>query len=44
MKQQKKKDMWLLATKLVKKISGVSNAGEYYESFLKNKTKKSMKC
>ena len=44
MKQQKKKDMWLLATKLVKKISGVSNAREYYESFLKNKTKKSMKC
>ena len=42
-KHQNKKDLLLLATKLIEKISDASNAKEYYHSYLKNKTKKSMK-
>ena len=43
MKRQKKKDLLLLATKLIEKIPGASNTKEYYQSCLKNKNKKSLK-
>ena len=39
LKHQKKKDLILLPTKLIKKIPDASNAKEYYKSFLKNKSK-----
>ena len=35
--------MLLLATKWKRKISNVSNAKEYYKSFLKNKNQKLVK-
>ena len=34
-----KKDLLLLATKLIEKIPDASNAKEYYQSFLKNDQK-----
>ena len=37
MKHQKKKDLLLLATKLVETIPDASNAKEYYKSYLKKK-------
>ena len=38
MKHQKKKDLLLLATKLIEQISDASNAKEYYNSYVKKKT------
>ena len=43
MKHQKKKELLLLATKLIEKILDARNAKEYYQSFLKNRTKKFVK-
>ena len=40
---QKKKELLLLATKLIEKILDARNAKEYYQSFLKNRTKKLVK-
>ena len=39
MKHQKKKDLLLLATKLIEKMLDVSNAKEYNQSYLKKKNK-----
>ena len=39
MKHQKKKDLLLLATKLIEKMFDVSNAKEYNQSYLKKKNK-----
>ena len=43
MKYQKKKDLLLLATKLIEKILDSSYAKEYYKLFLKNKNIKLVK-
>ena len=43
MKYQKKKDLLLLASKLIEKILNSSYAKEYYKLFLKNKNKKLVK-
>ena len=43
MKHWKKKDLLLLPTKFLVKISDASNAKEYYRSFFKNKSKKLVK-
>ena len=39
MKHHKKKDLLLLATKLIEKVADASNAKKYYQTFLKNKNK-----
>ena len=43
MKRLKKKDLLLLATKLIAKVANPSNAEEYYNSYLKRKYTKSVK-
>ena len=43
MKHQKKKDLLLLATKLIEQILDASYAKEYYKLFLRNKNKKLVK-
>ena len=43
MKGLKKKDLLLLATKLIKKIADCSNAKEYYKCYLKRQNSKSVK-
>ena len=43
MKNQKKKDLLLLAMKLLQKIPDAINAKAYYQSYLKRKTKKLVK-
>ena len=40
MKHQKKKDLLLLATKLIVKITDAINAKQYYQSYLKRNTDK----
>ena len=42
-KHLKRKDLLLLASKLIEKITDPHNAKEYYESFLKKKNRKSGK-
>ena len=39
MKHQKKKELLLLATKLIESIPDASNAQEYYKSYLREETK-----
>ena len=39
MKHQKKKDLLLLATKLMEKLLDATNAKQYYQSYLKKNTK-----
>ena len=43
MKRLKKKDLLFLATKLSEKILDPGNAKEHYQSFIRKKTKKSVK-
>ena len=43
MKHQKKKDLFLLAAKLIEKIPDASNAKEYYNSYLKKSNRKLLK-
>ena len=43
MKNQKKKDLLLLAMKLLQKIPDAINAKAYYQSYLKRKNKKLVK-
>ena len=43
MKNQKKKYLLLLATKIIEKTPDASNAKDCYESFLRNKNKKLVK-
>ena len=38
-----KKDLFLLATKLIEKITGASNVKEYYKSYFKRKNAKLIK-
>ena len=43
MKRLKRKDLMLLANKLIEKIPYPRNVKEHYQSFLRNKNKKSVK-
>ena len=43
MKRLKRKDLLLLAIKLIEKVSDLCNAKEHYESFLRKKNRKSVK-
>ena len=43
MRNQKKKDLQLLAIKLTEKIPHLRNAKEYYQSFIRTKNTKSLK-
>ena len=43
MKRLKKKDLLLLANKLIEKIPGPCNAKEHYQSFIRKKNTKSVK-
>ena len=43
MKQSKKKDLLLLANKLIEKIPDTVNAKEHYQSFIRKKNKKLVK-
>ena len=43
MKYQKEKDLVSFSRKLIEIVSDPSNAKQYYQIFLKNKNKKSMK-
>ena len=43
MKHLKRKDLLLLANKLMEKIPDPCNANEHYQSFLRNKNRKSVK-
>ena len=38
-----KKDLWLLANKLIEKIPDPCNAKEHYQSFIRKKNRKSVK-
>ena len=43
LKHQKKKDLLLLATKLIEKITDATNTKQQYQTFLKKKNKKLVK-
>ena len=43
MKRLKRKDLLLLANKLIEKVPDPRNAKEHYESFLRKKNRKSVK-
>ena len=43
MKQSKKKDLLLLANKLIEKIPDTVNAKEHYQSFIRKKNNKLVK-
>ena len=43
MKRLKRKDLLLLANKLIEKIPGPLHAIDYYQSFLRKKNRKSVK-
>ena len=43
MKDKKEKDLVSFSRKLIEIVSDPSNAKQYYQTFLKNKNKKSMK-
>ena len=43
MKRLKRKDLFLLANKLIDKVPDPGNATEHYESFLRKKNRKSVK-
>ena len=43
MKRLKKKDLLLLAKKLIENIPDLCNAKEHYQSFIRNKNTKSVK-
>ena len=43
MKHQKKNDLRSSSTKLIQKVTDISNVKQCYQTFLKNKNKKSVK-